>query len=352
MKRGTIIVPDPNHKNIEQVRREYELRSQGYGYEAIRAEVIAEGFIDPKRKTNYSKNSIEKRLKNPFYYGNFRWQGREYKGKHELIINQELLKAVQRTYISRGKRINQKQGSVPTGWLRCHTRECNCQICYDPKIKILKTTKEKRLFAYYRCSNLRGIHKSMRGMYLKEEVLWGELEKPVTDISIEKPFGDSIYKELEALHEKHRIAKKAEIAEFKVALKELEGSEDKLYDSFIQGVLDEHGYRRQIQRVREQRVHYTDLLESANDEIDGAYLKSAKILLELATTAKSQWNSSSSTERILLLKKICSDPQLDGQRLRYSLRNPLRIIADMSADKDWRPQGDSNPCILREREVS
>jgi len=48
--------------------------------------------------------------------------------------------------------------------------------------------------------------------------------------------------------------------EYKAALKELEDREDKIYDDLRGGVLDDGGYRRQLQRIRDERAYYTKLL--------------------------------------------------------------------------------------------
>ena len=92
-----------------------------------------------------------------------------------------------------------------------------------------------------------------------------------------------------------------------------------------------------------------------NEQIDGTYLKRAKKLLELATTAKSQWISASPSERVSILNGICENHSLEGSTVRYSLKSPMRIIAemkDMRADERWRPHGDSNPGPHRERVLS
>ena len=136
------------------------------------------------------------------------------------------------------------------------------------------------------------------------------------------------------------------------ALDKLEQLEDRIYDDYRNGILDEAGHRKQIQRVREDRRHYTQLLRDSNLAISDAWKVSAQRVIELATNAKSLWNQGSPQERMDYLKKVCSNPMLDMTNLRYDLKKPFVTIAEMKENKDWRPHGDSNPSILREREVS
>lgn len=43
---------------------------------------------------------------------------------------------------------------------------------------------------------------------------------------------------------------------------------------------------------------------------------------------------------------------LDGASVRYELKKPFVTVAEMARESNWRPQGDLNPCIHRERVMS
>ena len=93
-RRGKIVGRDPDERAVRQVIREFELRALGYSFEAIRSQVIADGLIPVTRIKNYHTSTVENRIKNRFYRGYVTWQGKEYPGKHELIIPPEILSAV------------------------------------------------------------------------------------------------------------------------------------------------------------------------------------------------------------------------------------------------------------------
>jgi hypothetical protein len=40
------------------------------------------------------------------------------------------------------------------------------------------------------------------------------------------------------------------------------------------------------------------------------------------------------------LKKVVSNPVLDGPTIRYDLQKPFEVIAQMSGNENWRSQGD------------
>ena len=100
-------------------------------------------------------------------------------------------------------------------------------------------------------------------------------------------------------------------------------------------MLDVSGYLRQVQLIRADRDVFGQRLEQANLAINGAVMKTAKEILELATNATSLWKTAPRSERVEYLKKICSNPVLEGQTVRYDLKKPFLVLAKMKEDKEW-----------------
>jgi hypothetical protein len=147
-------------------------------------------------------------------------------------------------------------------------------------------------------------------------------------------------------------ATKREAASYNDALKELEDKEDEAYRDYKKGVLDEKGYRRQIERVRSDRRYYSRQLEDANVAINNACMENAKTVIELATNAKSLWLSRSVRERREFLSDILSNQVLEGATVRFKIKKPFDTLARMKGNFNWRLHGDSNPGYSRERGVS
>jgi hypothetical protein len=156
-------------------------------------------------------------------------------------------------------------------------------------------------------------------------------------VSINEIFAKQIAEALNELHEKSHEAVRRDIQNYQEALTKLESREDDLYDDMKRGLLDEPGYRKQIQRVREERHHYTRLLERSQLSISDAWMVTAKRVLELATDAKSLWNRGDTQERINYLKQVCSNPLLEGLSVRYELQKPFETISKMKQNQNWRP---------------
>ena len=353
-KRGTIIVPDPDKQVIRQVRREFELCAQGYSSVSIRKQIIDEGFILPSKYKRYSKQGIEHRLKNKFYWGTFDWQGIEYKGKHELIIPKPILDAVAARFGHKKirRKESEEKGIFSGGWLRCGHPDCGLQITCEHTKKKIKQTGEAKEFRYYRCSNSRGIHKSLKGMYVDEVDLLNKFEPALDKVRISEERAKEI---ADALNEADGLARKAidaEIEQYKTALNDLQEKRSRLIDLKLEKGISMQDYEFKMRQIDDDMKHYMKLQEDAQYKITDAWKVTAETVLELAKEAKELWKQGTLTQKLEILKKVCWNPILEGSNLRYDLRKPFATLAEMNEKAEWRPLRDSNSCLLRERELS
>ncbi len=139
---------------------------------------------------------------------------------------------------------------------------------------------------------------------------------------------------------------------YRVALEDLDKKEDEVYQHLADKVLDEEGYRRQIENIRSRRFEFTELLEKASHKITDATLENVQSTIELAKNAKTLWKQQSAVERRGLLEDILSNQVLDGPIVRYDLEKPFAVLAEMAQKEDWRSLRESNPCLRRERAMS
>jgi site-specific DNA recombinase len=243
-RKGTVIVPDPNPRKLKQVVREFELRAQGYSYEAIRLQVIAEGSLAQGAAHSYLKSAIECRIKNPFYRGKFNWKGVEYQGTHPLIIPPQVLAKIDS--VERGRRpikhLPQDLGVFAGGWLKCAT--CGCNIVHELKTKTLKTTGEQKTYSYYHCTNGKRAHPNLKGLTVDEGQIWRQLEPVIDQLDMSEEFAKDIAAAMNETHEKVKSARQREMEGYRQALKNLDGKEDRAYSNFDQQVIDKLAYER------------------------------------------------------------------------------------------------------------
>ena len=148
---------------------------------------------------------------------------------------------------------------------------------------------------------------------------------------------------LNKTQEKASKAIKQDIENYKVGLKSIEGKEDEYYKDFKLKIIDESMYKRLILEVRNERERFTKLLEVEQLRINDVTGESVQSILQLATNAKSLWNTRSAEERRDFLNKLLSNQVLDGTSVRYQIIKPLRTLSEMKTDENWRRERDLNP---------
>jgi site-specific DNA recombinase len=76
------------------------------------------------------------------------------------------------------------------------------------------------------------------------------------------------------------------------------------------------------------------------------------MLVYLAARAADLFDCSTKDEKRQLIGFLFSNLSLKGTTLCYSLKKPFDLMTGLAARNNWRSLGDSNPCYIRERDVS
>jgi hypothetical protein len=240
----------------------------------------------------------------------------------------------------RGQSSIKRDGLFSGGWIKCAT--CGCNVVYDPKKKKIKDSEEERVHHYYHCTNSKKQHETMKGLSISEEKILQQFESTVGSLTISRNFAEQISQALNEISQRAKAKIMKEAEGYNVALKELEGREDKIYDDLKASILDDVGYRRQLQRLRDERAHYTRLLHDANFATTDAVIEKAETILELAINAQSHWESMNAPERREFLNKLLSNPVLDGPTVRFDLKKPFMWLVKNPENSKWRARYESN----------
>jgi hypothetical protein len=351
VKGRTKIEVDPSSANVRLVQREFELRAQGMGYEEIRRTILAEGLLIGTKIKTYYMSAIERRLSNKFYRGYFDWDGVEYHGKHPQVIPIHIVEIVQAGKSKRGWN-KRPRGVFAGGWVRCADPNCGCALVYDGKTKKLKSTGKEVKYDYYRCTNSKKVHTEKRGKNMSEAEIFEQFKPAIKSFSIDEDLAEQIKAAMDEITAKHRLANKQKFDDYSNVLETLDQEQDEAYADLKKGIIEDSHYQRIVAKVKENRRYYTMLIAKCSDTIIDSHSRTIKKIIELSTNAESLWNSRSAVEKVEFLKRVVSNPVLDGPTIRYDLQKPFEVIAQMSGNENWRPHRDSNPGLLRERESS
>ena len=319
-----IIVKEEEKKFIERL---FELRGEHLlSYSSIADALKKEGLVPPRLIRTFRKSYVEKLLKNPFYRGSFEFAGQVYPGKHERIIPQALIDAVDQAFRKSGRNVTKHNGLF-SNMLTCG--ECGCKISFHKKIK---NGKEYRLYV---CANGKKQHSSLKGAYTKEHEILDGLGTALDDITISNDFAADIANALNKNDLKIKAKIRNEKEAYERAIANFERDEDELYKDLKGGFIDAQMFDRNVQRIRTEKQKVANLLFEAQNQANETYSHTAREILELAQNAKQLWLERSDQEKVEFLNKILWNPKITGTTIEYHLRKPFSVLTKMKQTESW-----------------
>ncbi|MCX6726735.1 MAG: recombinase family protein [Candidatus Shapirobacteria bacterium] len=140
-------------------------------------------------------SKVYEALKKPFYYGEFEFGGKTYKGNHEPIITKELFDKVQRRLLVPPKEWHKKL--FPFRQI-CKCGTCGASITAEDKYKKLKYGGFKK-HIYYHCT--RSIDYDCEEPYITEDDLIQQLIAQIDKVKIDESFlTKQLKEEIEKFH--------------------------------------------------------------------------------------------------------------------------------------------------------
>lgn len=143
------IKPDEEYREL--IVRAFDLFSTGhYSITTLHKELLKLG-LKGRKGADISRSVVERMLKNPIYYGEFKWGGELEMGTHEALITKEVFDKVQLILKSRRTKGSRDctHNFMLRGFLYC---SCGRQLTGDKKVKKYKNGNEQE-FYYFGCKN-------------------------------------------------------------------------------------------------------------------------------------------------------------------------------------------------------
>jgi site-specific DNA recombinase len=312
---------DIDPEKAPTVKKMFEWYATGtYSLAEIREMVVDEGLVYSKSQPRISKSHVERTLKNPMYYGDFRWKGRLYRGKHQPLISKELFDKVQEVFSNHNKPKGRKRSFAFTGLLTCG--HCGCSITAEIK---------KNRYVYYHCTGFKG---NCGQPYLREELLEEELGQFVKDIVIDDERLEWIKEALRESHVDEKAHHDEMIAKLTSQLGKLQQKLDRAYDDKLEGKITEEFWSKKSEQWREEQSRILSKLkwhQSANK----SYFDEGIKILELANKAYFLYQKAEVQEKRKLLNYILSNCQVTNGTLYPTYRKPFDLIAEGVKTQDW-----------------
>jgi site-specific DNA recombinase len=332
-----LVEVDP--EKSQYVKRAFELYATGeYSLKRLINKLHEEGFIFRPSTPKPSLSNIHHILTNIFYTGRFVFKGIERVGHHPPLVTATTFKTVQ-TILKQGNKPNYaKHHAAYSNLITCGY--CGCSITAD--------IKQNGRYVYYRCTHYK--EKCPDG-YVREEVLKEQFNEMVKSLTIDKPLYIWMVESLKEINAEkdHEVAERLD--SLTAETKRLNERLSQLYEDKLDGVIDAQLYKKKSQEGKERlQVIEEQLarLTQANDK----QMELGLMILEFAKNAYTLFSQVDSTEQAKLLRILLSKCELKAGKLYPVYNKPFDVLSEKPNFAKWYPQGNSNPCRLREREVS
>lgn len=267
----------------------------------------------PRSGRAVTKCQVERILKNPFYYGDFRWAGKIFRGSHPPIVTRQLFDAVQRAFRIHNKpQLNKKR--FPFGSLiTCAI--CGCKITAEIK---------KQHYTYYHCTGMRG---GNHIVYVPESRIVQQFGACLEPLML-KDFQTRII--LDNLSQRESLRSKnveRDSSRIRAQLTQLDNWSEKAYIDKLEGRITEAQWQKLAQKWNHEKSRLRRLARDVSPQNDHV-LPTAKRVLELMQVLPELWDSGNNWERRELVDLLYSNCLLDGATLCATYNNPFSIIAE------------------------
>ncbi len=266
----------------------------------------------PRSGRSVSKSQVERILKNPFYYGEFRWAGKIFKGSHEPIISKSLFDSVQNAFKSHNKPHLNRKSFAFGSLIVCS--ECGCKITAQIK---------KGKYVYYHCTGMREKHSKC---YVPEKNIVQQFRNGLLPISINQKSAIKIlekFKEQEDIiysnqsKDKHRIEQRLAQLQKWSEQSYIDKLEEKITESHWQNITakwgDETATLQNSMAVNGSPIHK---------------IKTVEKILELLQVLPSLWDTRNLTDKRKMVDLLYSNFVLDGATLYPTYNKAFTIIAE------------------------
>jgi len=306
------------------VQRAFELMESGlYTLDGCRAKLFEEGC---PRKLLPWKSSIEKWIRNPFYYGWFQYRGVIYEGRHPQLVSRQRWDHANAALSRLGKPFRRQQ--FPYGGLM-HCAACRCTITAE---------RHKGKYDFYRCTWGKG--KCANTRYFPAKEIERRLAEALGKVHIDRELADWIV--LVLTEQADEITGKIETktALLKSELNKIKGYQTRAFKKMLDGDITEEFWKEESSQWTEDQSRTKDALLRLESTSPAAFMPTARNILELANSLPSLLFSMEPEKRRFLLNLVLLNLMLDVETLHVQYQKPFDLLAKMPQNKEWGPRRD------------
>jgi site-specific DNA recombinase len=322
------IITDPEHFAI--VERLFRLAlTESYSVKQLVLMARDDwGYRTPKRKRTGGRpiglSSMYKMLANPFYAGQFRWNGQLYVGKHQALISVTEYQKLQRWLGRPGSEKPQRYQFPFTGLIRCGA--CHLMVTAEHKVNNYGTA-----YIYYHCSK-RNIGERCRQPSVQARVLEQQIVSFLASLSIDESLHQWLVEQ--ALDSETQREEEARITrELRIATGNLEIQQRTLLDLRVRGLINDAEF---LQRRELLHLEITALEEKQHSLATAKLQFESWDTLQLFSTMAVRWFRHGGDEvKRMILQIVGSNLRLKDKLLNIEATKPFAVLLQLQQNLTW-----------------
>jgi site-specific DNA recombinase len=324
--------PDPVMAPL--IKRTFEVFSAGdTSIEELHTKMTKVGLMSKatlKRPVKpISSRGLYKILRNPFYYGLFRFKGELKLGSHKPIISKALFDKVQDVMDKGSYKHHRKFTYLFSGML-------TCRVCGRP----LRAISSHGRYRYYACRNL------ACKCNIREELVEEEFVKQLRDLEFDDQETAKFLKAVEQFRHDLKLHRETDIKNVDLELGKLHGEKNRLLDLCLDSTLSQEEYKKKSSDLTNRDKELCErrlALQKADSEILDHIAEIGKLLKKPTLS----YREALSDGKRQLIKSLVENTQWvdekDAKRIVFIWKNDFQPFANHARLNSGGPGGNRTP---------
>ncbi len=312
------------------------------------------GFRMPSGKHSaekpLSRSGIYSMFQEPFYWGQIRFKGELYQGKHQPLVTAAEFERVQELLGRKGRERPKRHAFAFTGIIRCGG--CGGMVTAEVHNKQIKATGLWKRFVYYRCGRRKD--PSCKEPPISEEDLKGQIGAMLSKLSIPQAYLEWIFKYLDGV--KQDETKKADSLKIS-AQREIENIEQRLSNLLALKIspanaagelLSDAEFKEQKYRLVGAKARLAEKLEGRR-EAEGKVAELTREAFNFAAYAGAWFRHGPPERQREILSAVGLNHTLKTKKLIIELKKPLSMLENSALragpeNNGFEPPVSGQPC--------
>jgi site-specific DNA recombinase len=314
-----------NSFTSQAVKSAYDWYASGnYSLRLIRKKLIETYSL------KLSSSQIDRMLKNPFYKGEMLVEGKLYPHKYQILISDELYEQAKAVREGYAKKPTRYAGlAYPyRGLISCTA--CGCRITFEQK----KSNK----YVYGHCTQYKRKHNAS---YVQQDEFTNQLKAVFGSFEMPEDDFKQVHHMLKESFIEDNKTNTDKLSHIDAEIKKYQNRLDNLYDDRADRKIPDDFYERKFSEYSQLKRNL-ETQKGAFEQTDNTRFEDIEYLLNLFKDAPRLFEGARVEQKRPLMHQVLSNLELDGNLLRWELKEPFATAAKCKESGNWLGMRDSN----------